>query len=96
MHLTITDNQELSFIHPHQIPRMLMHQNIFLLGVGDVGVDFCCADGAVSQHLLDVADIHILLQQECGKGMAKHVGRDVLAEAGKAGIAADHKADGLV
>ena len=75
---------------------MLMHQNILLLGVGDVGIDFCCADGAVSQHLLDVADIHILLQQECGEGVAKHVGRDVLTETSKAGIAADHKADGLV
>ena len=48
------------------------------------------------QHPLDIPDIHILFQQQCGKGVAEHVGGDVEGDGGQAGIFVDHKADGLV
>lgn len=45
--------------HPEILPRMLVHQNIPLLCRGDMGVDFRDVDGTVTEHFLDVADIHI-------------------------------------
>ena len=59
-------------------------------------VYFCCADGAVSKYLLYVPDIDVLFQQERGKGVAEHMGGNMLADTGKLCIAVYHKADRLV
>jgi len=61
-----------------------------------MGVYLCCTDGAVSKHLLDVPDIHVLFKQKCGKGMPEHMRGDMLADSGKLCIAVYHKSDGLI
>lgn len=55
-------NQELSFIHLHQIPRMPMDQNVLLLRIRHVRVNFGGTYGTVPQHPLDVPDVDILFQ----------------------------------
>ena len=54
------------------------------------------ADRTVPQHLLNIADINILLQQERGERVPEHMGCDMLADTGQFSIMIDHKADGLV
>ncbi len=89
------DNQELSFIHLHQIPGMFIDKNIFLFCIGDMCVYFCCADRAVAKHFLNIPDIHILFQQQGGKRMSEHMWGNVLADACQGGVAVDHKTNGL-
>ena len=60
--LLTPNNQELSSIHLHQIPRMPVHQNILLLGARNMGIYLRRTDRAVSQHPLYIPDIDILLQ----------------------------------
>ena len=57
-----------------------MVQDFFLLVGADVGVDLRGSDGAVSKDMLNVADVHVFLQQLCGEGMAKHMGRQMLGD----------------
>lgn len=73
-----------------------MNQNIFLLCIRNMCINFRCTDRAMSQHFLDVPDIHILFQQQGGKGVPEHMRGNVLADLGKLCIAVNHKADGLV
>lgn len=54
------------------------------------------ADGTVSKHPLNVADIDVLLQQKRGKRMPEHMRRDVLRDARKLRIMIDHKTDRLI
>ena len=75
---------------------MFPGQNIPLLGHCHVGIDFCNVDGAVPQHFLNVADIHIGFQQAGGKGMAEHMGRNMLLNGGQGGIFVDNSPDRLV
>ena len=75
---------------------MFGSQDIPLFLGGDVGVYLCRHNGAMSQELLYVADIHILLQQKCGKGVPEHMGRDVQMHPGKVGIFLNHKSNRLV
>ncbi len=42
-----------------------------------MSIDFRNVDGAVSQHFLNVADVHIGFQETGGKSMAEHVWRDM-------------------
>ena len=90
------NNQELSFTNLHQIPRMLIKQNILLLNIRHMGINFCCANGAMPQHALNIPDIHILLQKQGGKGMAEHMWCQMLLNPGKFGITCNHKTDGLI
>ena len=75
---------------------MFVDKNILLLGIRYMGIDFGRTDGAVSQHFLDIPYIHILFQQESGKGMPEHMGRNMLADTGLLRIPVYHKTDGLV
>ena len=61
-----------------------------------MGIDFSGADRAMPQYSLDIPDINILFQQESGKGVPEHMGRQVLFDVGKLGIAVNHEADGLI
>ena len=73
-----------------------MHQNILLLRIRHMGIDFRCTDGAMPQHLLDIPDINVLFQQQGGKGMTEHVWGNMLFDAGKGSIVLYHEAHGLV
>ena len=75
---------------------MLIHQNILLLSVGHMGIDFSRADRTVSKHFLNIADVDILFQQQSSKGVSEHMGSNMLFYSGKIGIAVDHKTDRLV
>lgn len=75
---------------------MLMKQNIFLLCIRNMRVYLRCADGAVAEHSLDIPDVHILFQQESGKGMAEHVWGDMLVDPGESSITIDHETDRLI
>ena len=90
------NNRELSFIHRNQIPGMPMNQNIFLLCIRNMCINFRCADRTVPQHFLDVPDIHILFQQQGGKGVSEHMRGNVLADVGKLCITVNHEADRLI
>ena len=59
-------------------------------------INFCCANGAMPQHSLNIPDIHILLQKQGGKGMAEHMWCQMLLNPGKFGITCNHKTDGLI
>ena len=61
-----------------------------------MGVDFRDIDGAVAQHILYVADIHVGFQQAGGESMAEHMRGDGKINAGKGGIFFYHPADGLI
>lgn len=75
---------------------MLRGKDVSLLRHSDMGIDFRNVDRAVSQHFLNIADIHIRLQKTCRKGMAEHMRRYVLVYGGKRGIFVDHPAHRLV
>lgn len=62
--------------------RMLGCQDVALLGKCDMRVDLSDIDGAVSEHLLDITDIHICLQQAGSEGVAEHMRGDVLIDRG--------------
>lgn len=55
-----------------------MVQDFFLLVGADVGVDLRGSDGAVSKDMLNVADVHVFLQQLCSEGMAKQDRKSVV------------------
>lgn len=61
-----------------------------------MSIDLCSYDGTVAQYLLDIPDVHILLQQQGGEGMPEHVRRDMLRQFGHIRIPVDHIADRLV
>ena len=61
-------------------PRMLGGQNVTLLGECDMCIDLSDIDGTVTEHFLNVADVHIRFQQAGGKGVAEHVRSDVLVD----------------
>ena len=71
---------------------MLRCQYITLFRHSDMGIYFCDVNRTVSQHFLNVADIHIRLQKACSKCMAEHVRRYVLVYGGESGIFVDHSA----
>lgn len=73
-----------------------MKQNILLLPVGHMRINLRGADRTVPQHLLNIADINILLQQERGERVPEHMGCDMLFQVGQSGIMVNHEADGLV
>ena len=56
---------------------MLCRQNIPLLGHCNMGIDFSDIDRAVPKHFLDIADVHICLQQACSEGMPEHMRSDM-------------------
>lgn len=62
----------------YEISWVFMVQDFLLLVGADVGIDLRGGDGAVSEDMLNVADVHVFLQQLCGEGMAKHMGRQML------------------
>lgn len=64
----------------YEISWILMIQDFLLLVGADVGVNLRGGDGAVSEDMLYVADVHVFLQQLCGKGMAEHMGRQMLGD----------------
>lgn len=69
---------------------MLALENPLLLAGGHMRIDLGRCDGAMPQELLNVADIHVFLQQECSKGMAEHMRRNVDGNAGQLCISCDH------
>ena len=85
-----------SFLHPHSIPRMLALQYLLLLMSGNIRVYLGCIDRAVSKHFLNVAYIHICLQQESCKGVAEHMGCYMLRDSGGVNVFVDHVTDRLL
>lgn len=79
-----------------EIPWIFMVQDFLLLVGADVGVNLRGGDGAVSEDMLDVADIDIFLQQLCSEGMAKHMGRQMLGDFQGFLIAGNQQAHGLL
>lgn len=75
---------------------MLPRQNILLLRHRHMRINLRHVDGAVPQHLLNIADIHIRIQQTGRKGVAEHMRGDVLFDGGQRGIFVDHPAHGLI
>lgn len=75
---------------------MLRRQYVSLLCHGYMGIYLGNSDRAMSQHFLNIPDIHIRLQKACGKGMAEHMGCDMQFNGGKFGVFIDHSSDGLV
>ena len=73
-----------------------MDQNILLLRIRHMRIDFGDVYGAVSQQLLDDTDIHIGVQKAGGKGMAEHVWRNMEVYGSKRGILVYHSAHRLV
>ena len=68
---------------------MFRCQDLSLFGHRNMGIDFCDVDRAVPQHLLDIADINISLQQTCGKCVSEHVWGDMQVYCCKSGILVD-------
>lgn len=54
----------------------MLFQNNPLLSCTDMGVDLRGGDGAVSEHVLNIPDVHILLQQERRKGVPLRYNKD--------------------
>lgn len=73
-----------------------MVQDFLLLVGADVSVNLRGGDGAVSEDMLDVADIDIFLQQLCSEGMAEHMGRQMLGDFQGFLIAGNQQAHGLL
>lgn len=71
----------------------MLFQNNPLLSCTDMGVDLRGGDGAVSEHVLNIPDVHILLQQERRKGVTEHMWGNVLPNAGLPGVFLNHIAD---
>ena len=80
----------------YEISWIFMVQDFFLLVGADVGVDLRGSDGAVSKDMLNVADVHVFLQQLCGEGMAKHMGRQMLGDFQRFLIAGNQQAHRLL
>ena len=75
---------------------MFLCKNVPLFGHCHMSIDFRNVDGAVSQHFLNVADVHIGFQETGGKSMAEHVGSNMLVNRSKRSIFVDNSPDGLV
>ena len=55
------------------LPRMFRYQYIPLICHGHMGIDLRDIDGTMSQHLLDIADIHVGFQEAGGKGVTEQI-----------------------
>lgn len=75
---------------------MFRRQNILLLRHRHMRINLRHIDGAMPQHLLNIADIHICVQQAGRKGVAEHMRCNVLLNGGKGGVLIDHSAHGLI
>ena len=47
-----------------------------------MGINLCCGEVCVAQHVLNDTQVRAVLQKVCGKGMAQDVGEDMLLYAG--------------
>lgn len=63
-----------------EVSGIFLIQNFFLLVGADMGVNLGGGDGAVPQNMLYIADIYILLEQLCRKGMPKHMRSKMLGD----------------
>lgn len=73
-----------------------MHQNILLFRIRHMGINFCSADGTVSQHFLDVPHVNILFQKKCSEGVPEHMWGDMLADTSKICIVVNHEPHRLI
>lgn len=71
---------------------MFRRKNISLLSHGDMSIYFRNVNGAMSQHFLNVTDIHICLPKACSKGVTEHMRCYVLIYGGEGGIFVNHSA----
>ena len=71
-------------------------KNIPLFGHGNMGVYFGDIDGTMSQHFLNIADIHICFQKAGGEGVPQHMGCDMQFYGGKGSVFVDRSADRLI
>ncbi len=60
--------------------------DFFEVLVGDMGVDLGGGDVGVAEHGLDGAEVSAVHKEIGGEAMAESVGRDVLCDAGFAGV----------
>src|SRR5699024_1517348 len=92
----LTKNQVLqSTSDRHVSAWMFPFQNLRLLSCCNMNVYLCGANGAVSENLLDQADIHPLFDQICGKGMPEHMRGDLPVYPGTPCISVQHSPYGL-
>lgn len=75
---------------------MLRGQNIFLPGNGNMCINLCDMDGAVSKHFLNKSYVYIGFQKACCKRMAKHMGRNMHFYGSEGGIFVYHPPYGLI
>lgn len=67
--------------------------DFFEMGVGDVGVDLSGGDVGVAEHGLDGTEVGAVHKEVGGEAVAEGVGRDVLCDAGFAGVFLDDALD---
>ena len=84
-----------AILNIHIFPGMLFCEDILLLGCCHVGVDLRDINGAMSQHFLDIADIHVCVQQTGGEGMTEHMWGNMEVNRSEICIFIDHIADRL-
>lgn len=68
--------------------------DFFEMLVGDVGVDLGGGDVGVAEHSLDGAEIGAVHEEVSGEAVAQSVGRNVLGDAGGAGVFLDDAFNG--
>lgn len=68
--------------------------NLAEMGVGDVSIDLGGRNVGVTEESLDRAEVGAVHQKVGGERMTKSVGRDVLRDAGGAGVFFDNTLDG--
>ena len=83
-------------LHPKIFPRMLSGKDRPLFGDCDMCIYFRDVDGAVAEHFLNVADVHVGFQQAGGEGVTEHVRRDMDVDRSQSAVVVDRAADGLI
>ena len=56
---------------------------------GNMGIDFCCANGGMAEQFLNDAQVGAVFEQMCGKAMPKHVWSDIALDPGAANALLD-------
>jgi hypothetical protein len=80
----------------NELPRMARGQHLAMATIMDGGIDLGGSDGAMSQKMLDIADIDTLLEEKGRHRMAEHVRGKVESKPGPVGVVTEHRADGLL
>ena len=83
-------------LHPKIFPRMFPRKDRPLFCDCDMRIYFRDVDRAVTEHFLNVADVHVGFQQAGGEGVAEHMRRDMDVDRSQSAVVVDRAADGLI